>query len=178
MLLMKADTARVGNQGITKFGPLYTDYELCHYIGQTVGIKWDIDDVTKLYVFDQEGRRICEAVSAELLQFGPHCSQAALERHLRDQKRQEREMREILDSMTRPYEARVMEEGRPSDAVGKIDLTVKAARDPKIVSLPNDKEFRAEMAAGRQPKKKAGAGDEFLNSKANDALSRLRAMNE
>ena len=87
-------------------------------------------------------------------------------------------MREILDSMTRPYEARVMEEGRPSDAVGKIDLTVKAARDPKIVSLPNDKEFRAEMAAGRQPKKKAGAGDEFLNSKANDALSRLRAMNE
>ena len=178
MLLMKADTARVGNQGITKFGTLYTDYELCHYIGQTVGIKWDIDDVTKLYVFDQEGRRICEAVSAELLQFGPHCSQAALERHLRDQKRQEREMREILDSMTRPYEARVMEEGRPSDAVGKIDLTVKAARDPKIVSLPNDKEFRAEMAAGRQPKKKAGAGDEFLNSKANDALSRLRAMNE
>lgn len=178
MLLMKADTARVGNQGITKFGTLYTDYELCHYIGQTVGIKWDIDDVTKLYVFDQEGRRICEAVSAEFLQFGPHCSQAALERHLRDQKRQEREMREILDSMTRPYEARVMEEGRPSDAVGKIDLTVKAARDPKIVSLPNDKEFRAEMAAGRQPKKKAGAGDEFLNSKANDALSRLRAMNE
>lgn len=178
MLLMKADTARVGNQGITKFGTLYTDYELCHYIGQTVGIKWDIDDVTKLYVFDQEGRRICEAVSAELLQFGPHCSQAALERHLRDQKRQEREMREILDSMTRPYEARVMEEGRPSDAVGKIDLTVKAARDPKIVSLPNDKEFRAEMATGRQPKKKAGAGDEFLNSKADDALSRLRAMNE
>jgi hypothetical protein len=38
--------------------------------------------------FDQRGRRICEAVSAELLQFGPHCSQAALERHLRDQKRQ------------------------------------------------------------------------------------------
>lgn len=86
-------------------------------------------------------------------------------------------MREILDSMTRPYEARNMEEGRPSDAVGKIDLTVKAKRDPKVISLPNDKEFRAEMAAGR-PKKKAGAGDEFLNSKADDALSRLRAMNE
>lgn len=176
MLLMKADNARVGNQGITKFGTLYTDYELCHYIGKTVGIKWDIDDVTKLYVFDESGRKICEAVSAELLQFGQRCSQAALEKLLRNQKRQEREMREILESRTRPYEER-FEEGRPSDAVGKINITIKAAREQKVVSLPNDKEFRAEVAAGKQ-QKKPGAGDEFLGKKANDALSRLRAMNE
>ena len=177
MLLMKADTARVTNQGINKFGTLYTDYELCHYVGKHVGIKWDIDDVTKLYVFDQEGRKICEAVSAELLAFGPHCSQAALERHLRDQKRQEKEMREILDSMTRPYEARIQEGGRPSEAVGMIDLTIKAERPSKLISLPNDKEFRAEMAAGRKTGKKA-SGDEFLGKKADDALARLRAMNE
>ena len=177
MLLMKADTARVTNQGINKFGTLYTDYELCHYVGKHVGIKWDIDDVTKLYVFDQEGRKICEAVSAELLAFGPHCSQAALERHLRDQKRQEKEMREILDSMTRPYEARIQEGGRPSEAVGMIDLTIKADRPSKVVTLPNDKEFRAEMAANRKTGKKA-SGDEFLGKKADDALARLRAMNE
>lgn len=177
MLLMKADKALVRNQGIIKFGTLYSDYELCHYIGKTVGIKWDIDDVTKLYVFDETGRKICEAVSAELLQFGSHCSQAALEKHLRNQKRQEREMREILDSMTRPYEGR-FDEGRPSDAVGKIDLTIKANRSSKIVSLPNDKEYRAEMAASSQQKKKAGAGDEFLGKKANDAIARLRAMNQ
>ncbi len=177
MLLMKADTARATNQGINKFGTLYTDYELCHYVGKHVGIKWDIDDVTKLYVFDQEGRKICEAVSAELLAFGPHCSQAALERHLRDQKRQEKEMREILDSMTRPYEARIQEGGRPSEAVGMIDLTIKAERPSKLISLPNDKEFRAEMAAGRKTGKKA-SGDEFLGKKADDALARLRAMNE
>ena len=177
MLLMRADTARVTNQGINKFGTLYTDYELCHYVGKHVGIKWDIDDVTKLYVFDQEGRKICEAVSAELLAFGPHCSQAALERHLRDQKRQEKEMREILDSMTRPYELRVQEGGRPSEAVGMIDLTIKADRPSKVVTLPNDKEFRAEMAANRKTGKKA-SGDEFLGKKADDALARLRAMNE
>lgn len=177
MLLMKADTARVTNQGINKFGTLYTDYELCHYVGKHVGIKWDIDDVTKLYVFDQEGRKICEAVSAELLAFGPHCSQAALERHLRDQKRQEKEMREILDSMTRPYELRVQEGGRPSEAVGMIDLTIKADRPSKLISLPNDKEFRAEMATNRKTGKKA-SGDEFLGKKADDALARLRAMNE
>ena len=177
MLLMKADTARVTNQGINKFGTLYTDYELCHYVGKHVGIKWDIDDVTKLYVFDQEGRKICEAVSAELLAFGPHCSQAALERHLRDQKRQEKEMREILDSMTRPYELRVQEGGRPSSAVGMIDLTIKAERSPKVIALPNDKEYRAEAAASRKARKKT-SGDEFLTNKADDALARLRAMNE
>ena len=38
-------------------------------------------DVTKLYVYDMDGKKICEAVSAELLAFGPHCSQAALEKH-------------------------------------------------------------------------------------------------
>lgn len=177
MLLMKADTARVTNQGINKFGTLYTDYELCHYVGKHVGIKWDIDDVTKLYVFDQEGRKICEAVSAELLAFGPHCSQAALERHLRDQKRQEKEMREILDSMTQPYELRVQEGGHPSEAVGMIDLTIKADRPSKLIALPNDKEYRAEAAANRKTGKKT-SGDEFLGSKADDALARLRAMNE
>lgn len=176
-LLMKADLALVRNQGIQKFGTLYTDYELCHYVGKKVGIKWDIDDVTKLYVYDENGRKICEAVSAELLQFGPHCSQAALEKHLRNQKRQEKEMREILDSMTRPFEERLEEGGRTTDAVGKIDLTIKASRNPKIVTLPTDKEFRQEMAASPR-KKKAGAGDEYLAKKADTALARLRAINE
>jgi len=176
-LLMKADLALVRNQGIQKFGTLYTDYELCHYVGKKVGIKWDIDDVTKLYVYDENGRKICEAVSAELLQFGPHCSQAALEKHLRNQKRQEKEMREILDSMTRPFEERLEEGRRASDAVGKIDLTIKASRSQKIVTLPTDKEFRQEMAASPR-KKKAGAGDEYLAKKADTALARLRAINE
>lgn len=176
MLLMKADTALVRNQGITKFGTLYTDYELCHYVGKRVGIKWDIDDVSKLYVFDEEGRKICEAVSPEYLAFGEHCSQAALERHLRNQKRQEREMREILDSMTRPYEAR-NDESRTSDAVGKIDITIKADHGQKVIALPNDKEYRAEVASASK-KKRSGGGDEFLTAKAGDALARLRAMNE
>ena len=92
-------------------------------------------------------------------------------------KRQEKEMREILDSMTRPYELRVQEGGRPSEAVGMIDLTIKADRPSKLISLPNDKEFRAEMATNRKTGKKA-SGDEFLGKKADDALARLRAMNE
>lgn len=176
MLLMKADTARVYNYGITKFGVTYADSELGKYIGQHVGIKWDIDDVTKLYVYDKEGRKICEAVAPELLAFGPHCSQATLEAHMKAQKQQLKNVREALEDFTTPYELRV-EQGRPSDAVGKLDLTIKADRPSKVVTLPNDKEFRAEMAANRKTGKKA-SGDEFLGKKADDALARLRAMNE
>ena len=177
MLLMKADTARVYNYGINKFGTVYTDAELAFYVGKTVGIKWDLDDVTKLYVFDEDGRRICEAVSPELLSFGPHCSQAALERHLRDQRRQERETKEILAEMNRPYELRLQEGGRPSEAVGMIDLTIKAkSKDARIIQLPQDKEFREETKA--RAAKKSEAGDEFLTSKASEALARLRAINE
>lgn len=176
MLLMKADTARVYNYGITKFGVTYADSELGKYIGQHVGIKWDIDDVTKLYVYDKEGRKICEAVAPELLAFGPHCSQATLEAHMKAQKQQLKNVREALEDFTTPYELRV-EQGRPSDAVGKLDLTIKAERSPKVIALPNDKEYRAEAAASRKAGKKT-SGDEFLTNKADDALARLRAMNE
>lgn len=175
MLLMKAATATVTNQGINKFGTLYADTELGYYVGKKVGVKWDIDDVTKLYVYDQDGKKICEAVSAELLAYGGHCPQATLKTHLKNQKRQEREVREILADMTRPFELR-QDESRPSEAVGMIDLTIKADRPTKVINLPSDKEYREEVKSTRQ--KKARGGDEFLTAKAGNALARLRAMNE
>lgn len=175
MLLMKADTARVYGYGINKFGTVYADSELGKYVDQKVRIKWDIDDVSKLYVYDNTGKKICEAVSAEVLAFGGHCSQAALEEHMKAQKRQKRDAEKLLEDFTTPYEQRV-EQGRPSDAVGKLDLTIKAARSPKLVSLPSDREYRAEAAAGR--KKRSQAGEEFLSAKADSALSRLRAINQ
>ena len=176
LLLMKAATARVTNQGINKFGTLYTDTELAYYVNQKVNIKWDIDDVTKLYVYDMDGKKICEAVSAELLAFGPHCSQAALEKHLRDQKRNEREVREYLEERVRPYELRLEDGARPSDAVGMIDLTIKATPSQKLVSLPKDRMFRSEQASKTSRKK--ATDDTFLNAKGDKALSLLRAMNE
>ena len=176
MLLMKADIARVTNQGINKFGTLYTDYELCFYKDKKVKIKWEFDDVSKLYVYDMDGHKICEAVSAEVLGFGEKCSQAALEKLVRDQKRQYKECVEAQENYTTPYEAR-LEQGRPSDAVGKLDLTIKANRNQKVIALPNDKEYRAEAAASSK-KKKTTAGDEFFSAKADSALSRLKAMNQ
>ena len=47
-----------------------------------------------------------------VLGFGEKCSQAALEKLMRDQKRQYRESVEALEDFTTPYEVRI-EQGRP-----------------------------------------------------------------
>jgi hypothetical protein len=95
---------------------------------------------------------------------------------MRDQKRQYRESVEALEDFTTPYEAR-LEQGRPSDAVGKLDLMIGHAPSSKIISLPTDKEYRGEVAA-QSRKKRSGAGGEFLAAKGESVLDRLRAMNE
>ena len=149
---------------------LYTNYELSFYIGQTVRIKWDLDDITKLYVYDMKsGEKICEAESAELLHYYGNVSQEALEKHLRNQKRQQKEAREFLEGVQRGY-AELVDEGRKTATVGGIDLTLKSERKQKVVALPLDKEYRQ----GRKSKK--AEENEFLQSKGNEALERLKAM--
>ena len=147
--LMRSATARVTNQGINRFGVLYTNYELSFYIGQTVRIKWDLDDVTKLYVYDiKSGEKICEAESAELLHYYGNVSQEALEKHLRNQKRQQKETQEFLDAVRKGY-TELVDEGRKTATVGGLDLALKPERKQKVVSLPVDKEYRQ----GRRQKK-------------------------
>ena len=125
-------------------------------------------------MYDMDGHKICEAVSAEILGFGEKCSQEALEKHMRAQKRQYRETVEKLKEFTTPYELR-LEQGRPSDAVGKLDLLIGHAPRSKVVALPVDKEYRSEAAArGR----KEDAGGEFLTAKAEGVLKQLKAMGE
>ena len=177
MLLMSGSVATVNSQGITKFGILYTDYELCYYKDKKVTIKWDVDDVTKLYVYEMSGKKICEAVSAEALGYDEHCSLELLQAHLKNQNRQSSETREILEGYTTPYELRG-EDGstRASNAVGMIDLTIKATPSQKLVSLPKDRMFRSEQASKASRKK--ATDDTFLNAKGDKALSLLRAMNE
>lgn len=173
-MLMKGQTVTVRNYGIQKFGTVYADSELGKYVGEKVQIKWDQDNVTKLYVYTKDGRSICEAVSAELLAFGDKVSQDALERHLAAQKRNEKEIERILAEFTTPYEMRV-EQGRPTDAVGKLDLTIKAHRRDNTIAFPQDRKIREQMAAQRR-KKDTAAGEEFLASKGAGVFDQLRAM--
>ena len=151
MLLMKPGRAKVNSQGIRRNNLLYTADELCHYVDKWVNIRWDPEDVTRLYVYDKEGRRICEARTAELLEFGDRVSEEALEALHKRKKRQLRGTREFLEEMQAPPEARGL-------------------------CGPVDKEFRGAMTPKKQ--KAGGSGGAFLDAKAGAALKRLKAMNE
>ena len=173
MLLMKPGRAKVNSQGFTRFHTLYTAPELGFYVGKWVNIRWDAGDVSRMYVYDvKSGAKICEAYAAELLEFGDRVSEEALEALHRRKNRNKTLVREFLEERRMPPELRMDAEAA---VVGRLDLTIQAARPQKVVSLPMDKEFRGELAASR--KKKAEAGDEFLAAKAESALTKLRAMN-
>ncbi len=174
MLLMKPDTARVSQQGITKFGTLYTAPELAYYVGRKVGVRWDVGDVRRLYVYDTaDGRKVCEAYAAELLEFGDRVSQRALEELHREKNRQLKETRELLESYRTPPELRA-ETGTP-DTVGKLNLMIGHAPTEKVISLPVDKEFRGEAEGQRKRQQK---DNKFLSEQGGTALDRLRAIGE
>lgn len=168
VLLMRSDTARVSNQGIRRWHTIYTAYELASYIDKTVAIKWDVNDISTLYVYDMDGAKICEARSAELLKFTPELCQDALERHIRNQRRQEGETRAALASYTTPYELRDPDEAQTPAVVGALDLTIHG--DHKAIQLPRQREVKSEIKARR--KASAAAGDYFA-SKGRAALKNM-----
>ena len=170
MLLMKASGAYVRNIGIVRFGQEYMAPELAPYIGEKVNIKWNPDDVTKIHVYTKEGKKICEAASQELLLMYSKVPQKRLEEHIRNQKRQLKEDREITERCITPFELREGNEAK--EFVGGVDLMVK---NDKTVTLPQDKQFREEYKTGKN-KQKQETNNEFFNKKAQDALSKLRLL--
>lgn len=181
MLLMKSDEALVRNQGIYKFNTIYTDYELSKYVGEKVGIRWDIDDVTKLYVYAKDGKKICEAVSHELLKFAPGITQEALEKHIRNQNRQIKDAKKDAEWYNTPYETRLEMQNEETTKLtksvfGGLDITIKSKHkaNNSIVTLPCDKEYKEEIKARAKLKNKVD--DSFFNQKADDVLKKLQAL--
>lgn len=169
MLMMKPARAKVMNQGIYRFNTLYTAPELGLYIKKWVNIRWDPEDMTRLYVYAEDGKKVCEAYSAELLQFGGKVDQEQLAELFKRKKHNEREVRQFLEDMRTPPELRTGE-GSPA-VVGALDLTIGHKRKDKVIALPADKEFRGEMAAKRKSE------SSFLETKGEAALERLMASN-
>lgn len=146
MLMMKSENVLVRNIGITKWGYEYRSDELCDYIGRKVDIKYDPDDMAVLYVFDQKGKRICEAYCQELLQIAPKVTQKALEEHLKMQKRQQKRDRERLEEARRPFEELNEQYVGFNETTGGIELMIggkKQEKAAKVITIPTDR--RGEM---------------------------------
>lgn len=175
--MMKSDKVYVYNTGINRFGYQYRSDELCDYIGRTVDIKYDPEDMATIYVFDESGRKLCEAYAQELLQVTGAVSEKTL-KHIKMQKSQERRDRERLEEARRPFEELNEQYVGFSSVTGGIDLMVgKKPEKGKVVSLPQDRTYQQGFRAGKRdgdPLKEEEGG--YLSSEAEDALRKLRAM--
>ncbi len=174
MLMMKSENVLVRNIGITKWNFEYRADELCDYIGRKVDIKYDPDDVSVLYIFDKNGKRICEAYCQELLQIAPKVPQKTLEEHLKMQKRQMKRDREKLEDARKPFEEMNEEYIGFSDSVGGINLMEGKKQQPaKVISLPSDRTYQQGF---RAEKREEATESEYMNRQAEDALKKLRAI--
>lgn len=176
VLMMKAENVLVRNIGIVRNGYEYRSDELCDYIGQKVNIRYDPDDVSTLYVFDLKGRRICEAVSQELLRFGTVSENTV--NHIKMQQRQLKRDRERLEEARKPFEEINDQYVGFNSVTGGIDLMTEGkgkakAKKSKMVAFP-DSELYRQAGAGKQMEE--DQEESYLAKRAEEALKKLRAM--
>lgn len=174
VLMMRSDRVHVYPTGIERFGYQYRSDELCAYIGRKVNIKYDPQDMATLYVFDDSGRKLCEAYSQELLQITREVSEKTLE-HIRRQKKQESQDRRLLEEANIPFEQMNDQYVGFSNVTGGIELMVgkKSGKKAKVVSLPSDRTYQQGF---RAEKKDDDADGEYMSRQAENALRKLRAI--
>ncbi len=177
VLMMRSDRVHVYNTGINRFGYQYRSDELCDYIGRTVNIKYDPEDMATIYVFDESGRKLCEAYAQELLQITGTVSEKTL-KHIKMQKGQERRDRKRVEEMNVPFEQINEEYVGFSTVTGGIDLMVgRKPEKGKVVSMPQDRTYQQGFRAGKRGSDQLQEEESgYLSNEAEDALKKLRAM--
>lgn len=177
ILMMKAQDVFVRNIGIVRGGYTYMADELTDYINQKVNIRYDPDDLSRLYVFDRKGNRICEAVSQELLQFG-QVSEKTIE-HFQRQNRQIKRDQARLEEARIPFEQINDQYTGFSSTAGGIDLMVEGkpkAKKGKMVSFPDSALYRENPDLRGRKQEDGQTETPYLDRNAEKALQKLRAM--
>ena len=174
VLMMESKSRFVMNIGIRLFGREYRSQELCDYIGQTLDIKYDPNDMGTIYVFKDQ-KQVCEAYCQELLQIAPKVHQKALEDHIKMQKTQIRRDKGRLNETQMTLEEINEQYLGFDDTASSIDLMIGSKGKPaKVVSMPQDATYRNGFRSGR--KEEAEEENEYISRQAEEALKKLRAL--
>ncbi|WP_113673469.1 Mu transposase C-terminal domain-containing protein [Vallitalea guaymasensis] len=174
MLMMKCERVHVYNVGIKKFGYWYRSLELTDYIGEKVDIRYNEDDVTKLYVYTRKGIKIGEVVSQELLDIAPKISSKALTEHIKMQRSQEKRDKARAKEMTTPLHQRVENHNAHHNVAGYIiQNNPPAGQVDNVVTLVTDSQYRQEIKAKKANKTR---NTDFFNQEAKEALNILKNL--
>lgn len=175
MLLMKSEDALVRSTGIRKFNFNYLADELGAYVGKHVTVRWNPDNITKLYVYDSQGKKICEALSQELLAIGPKIAEKALEDHIKRQKRQLRQAKETIKEMQMPFEERLAAASEELAATKPIMLQDLKEDNPKVVSMPSDRQYKDSLK-DKKTKEDEPVQNKFFEQQADEVFAMLENL--
>ncbi len=177
MLMHAEENVRVYQVGIKRFGYEYRATELDSYIDDYVNIKWDENDVTRLYVYDRiTGDKICEAESQELLKIAPRVPQKALEEHKQAQNRQLKADRERLKELTTPLEQRIDQHANAEDNIAGLFIQGQPVKGKmsKVVALPNDRQYKEDTRSKKA--RPAVIENDYYQKRAEQALEKLKEL--
>jgi hypothetical protein len=149
-LLMKGEIRQVKSTGIQRTieGKIvhYTHEELNRFVGKKVQFKYYPEDITKVLVYDLEGKRICEAVSYELLNIGPKISEEAFIEHNKTQKKHEKSVKERVKERRKTYEERQRDKEILIENAGKKKAAPEIKKESqKVTALINDNRYKEDI---------------------------------
>lgn len=151
-MAMVKEHKKVYATGIHLLGCNYMCEELFPYINSSKGVtvRYNPHDVTSIYVYDvKTDRLICRCGNATILNPLAPVDDKSLEAHIKAQKRQERQAREIIARAQMPYEERMAAENI-ADKSKTVVLPELTQDKPKVITMPksttyikdnNDKEI-------------------------------------
>lgn len=178
ILMMKSENVLVRNIGIKKFGQEYSSEELNKYLGQKVSIKYDPDDITRLYVYSLEGVKLCEAYAQELLRFAPRVTQDALTKHMEAQNSQIKSDRLEINQSEAEFKELIEQYNNYTEGTAGFDqLTIlnKPSKSNKVLALPQSKAYKSELQ-DKKKKQQAEIENDYLLKQSDKALQVLRNL--
>lgn len=187
-LLMKGETRVVTNMGVRRTIKgkeiWYTNSELTKYQGEKVEIKYFPEDITRVIAYDNKGKRICEALSYELLHIAPKLSEDALIEHIKEQKRQQSITRDTINYRRKDYEERSELDYK---LAGKKMVAPKISNEgQKTVSFVNDNRYKEDKKVNKDEEinithkdveeKSKSRAEEYLLETGKEVFKRLKNL--
>lgn len=179
VLLMNYEERTVYSVGIKMGNNYYHNEALGRYIDKKVDVRFNSSDPDILHVYDKEdGSKICEAILEKGLNPLAEKNDAELVEHMQEQHRQTRNIKQGLLYLQTSYEERQNVETNSKKASQvvpkserKIILPRLSGEKPKVVSIPDDKQYRDEIKA-KKSKAKADC-NEFFDKQYEKAMAKL-----
>lgn len=177
-LLMKSETRKVSNASIQitfEGNKVLYQHELLHkYNGKQVGFRYYPEDITKVFVYDEDGKKICEAVSYELLRIAPKVSDKAFVDHVKFQNKELKNEREIIKRRQMTYEEREEAKRTRLENAGKKKAGPELkSTSQKIVAIPDDQQYKDEVASKKTKTNRKKPKNEYYDKQAERGIEEI-----